>query len=295
MKLRNLILLFFCVITLIFSCKKEDDNNSGPIPVRDRAEVYLEDIAEIEAYLETHFYNYEEFDFNNSYSNPANDEFKVVLDTIDGLNSDKTPLIDQVSQKTVTDDSGVEYVLYYLVVREGLGKSIHALDRAIVNYEGNLLDNETFDSSAAPIPFNLTAVGFEGGVVQGFREGLLEFKTSTDFTDNADGTTVYHNHGIGLVFIPSGLGYFENFVDGDGVNDDTDGDNGPNFLDPDDDQDDVPTSDEIVTNTYNMPTKQEIEDLVLADNEILISNQKEADGTYTGVTMQAFFIPFYYL
>lgn len=317
MKLRKLplaILSIFFIVAFVVSCNNDDDE-SNVIPDRDRTEVYNEDIAEIEMFLQTHFYNYEEFDSGNPYSE-ANDTFQIVFDTIAGDNSDKTPLIDQVDFKIVTDQ-GVDYKLYYLQVREGLGNEISFIDEANLIYEGSKLDGYVFDSAVNPSKFNLTTVGQASGVVTGFREGILEFKTSTGFTDNGDGTETYHNHGIGAVFIPSGLGYFsqpligvpsytplvfkfslytrtvldhdadnipsimENLDGDDDVyDDDTDGDFGANFIDNDDDNDGVFTKDELDYNEYIVDTNQGETEPVLASNEYEM-DREEVNGVIT--------------
>jgi len=264
----------------IVSCNDDDDSGTVAVPDRDRTEVYLEDIAEIEEFLQTHFYNYEEFDFSNPYS-LANDTFEIEFDTIDGVNSDKIPLIDQVDFKMVEDLEGIEYKLYFLKVREGEGDEIHASDTAFLSYVGSIDDGSVFDSAVNPVSLSLITVGSVFGTVQGFTEGVIEFKTSDDFTENGDGTLTYHNHGIGAFFIPSGLGYFslpipgvESYTpiffrisavdrilsdfdfdnissyledldgDGDVYNDDTDEDLIANFIDIDDDGDGVLTINE---------------------------------------------------
>lgn len=300
MNLRKLTLATLSLVLLSFSCNRDDDQVI--VPDRDRQEVYDEDIVEIEEYLSTHFYNYEDFDETNPYS-LANDEFELVFDTIEGINASKTPLIDQVTFKTVTEN-GVEYKLYILNVREGLNKNVHGLDRAAVNYNGTLVDGTSFDSAVTPAFFNLTTVGSQGGVVTGFREGLTAFKTADSFTEAADGSVVYHNHGIGAVFIPSGLGYFSRPVgsipqyapiffrfnvysrsntdfdldgipsyledlsmSGDGLDDNTDGDLLVNFIDNDDDGDGVLTRDEVEKKAYTeTPFSTEAEAQTYFDN-----------------------------
>ena len=296
MKIKIVTTAIFCLGLVVLSCKKDDEGDElYVVPPRDRQEVYDENIVEIEEYLETHFYNYEEFEQNPPYSDLSvmpynvtpNDTFEIVFDTIAGANSDKTPLIDQVISKTVTD-SGIDYTLYYLVVREGLGGDIHPIDQVFANYRGFLMDDETlFDSAVSSVPFHLTSVGDYYGVVPGFRESIIEFKTRQGYSINGDGTITNHNHGIGAVFVPSGLGYFSqtqtnipaysNLIfsfnpekrtlfdhDSDGVfsyledlnvnqdsfDDDTDGDGIPDFVDVDDDGDGTLTKDEVERTAY---------------------------------------------
>ncbi|MFD2552626.1 FKBP-type peptidyl-prolyl cis-trans isomerase [Bizionia sediminis] len=280
MNLRKTLLLSIGLLTVFTACKKDDDFGEE-VPLRDATEVYEEDIAEIETYLRTHFYNYEAFQENDPYS-PENDQFQIVFDTIAGANSDKIPLIEMV-ESIVYPFDGVDYTLYYLKVREGLGNEVHFSDQVTLTYEGlSVADNFVFDSAVNETQFNLLTVGTQLGVVTGFQQGVIQFKTSNDFTINTDGTVTYRNHGIGAVFIPSGLGYFNQPLDGvpgyspiifkfnvfkrtildhdvDAIfsymedlnkngnpyDDDTDGDLLPNFIDNDDDGDGYLTRDEL--------------------------------------------------
>ena len=92
----NRVLLLIIGVGLIWSCKKDDGPQPEIVPPRTLAEVIAEDDAEITAYLQTHFYNYEEFE-----SPPADFDYKIVIDTIAGENADKTPLSNQMTSKTI--------------------------------------------------------------------------------------------------------------------------------------------------------------------------------------------------
>ncbi len=267
MKIKNYFFTLLILILGFYSCEKNDDDRETT-PPRDRGEQYLVDIDSIEEFLTTHFYNYEEFE-----ADPNSTSFEIEFDTIDGVNSDKIPLIDQVDFKTVYDFEDVEYKLYYLKVREGLGESTTFGDSVIVKYKGTLMNQNVFDSQVTPDRwFKL----FE--TVQGFREALVEFKAATGYVEDVDGTFIFENFGIGAMFIPSGLAYYnapaagttayaplifkfhllevnDADQDNDGIlniyedldgdrnlySDDTDGDLIPNFLDTDDDGDGIQT------------------------------------------------------
>ncbi|RSK39365.1 FKBP-type peptidyl-prolyl cis-trans isomerase [Mangrovimonas spongiae] len=317
MKLRKISLAIIGSLIILSSCS-EDEDSAPVISVRDKAEVYEENIAEIEEYLSTHFYNYEEFNFDDIYG-VDNDDFQIIFDTIAGVNSDKTPLIDQVEYKLVEYDD-IEYKLYFLKVREGMGEDLHATDEAYLNYQGiNLSSGETFDGTVNPIKLNLITIGTSTlGVVDGFRDGLVEFNAGYDHMDNGDGTFTYKNNGIGAIFVPSGIGYFssgtsglpaytpmifkiglmevihtdfdldnidsylEDFDgDGDPYNDDTDGDSLANFIDNDDDGDGVLTRDELDydTHTYN-PGLGDPEP-TLQDDEYEIDREENGNGEIT--------------
>lgn len=271
------------VIAVLSSCGNDDGPEDNFIPARDRGEEAPASQAIIEEYLDTHFYNYEEF------ANPSVDfDYQIKFDTIAGANADKIPLRQQVAFKMAKDrvKEGLEYKLYYLVVEEGEGDRPEFPDIATISYDGIFINREEptldytrrFDASTIPVRFDMTAI------VNGLQDVLIEFKGATGIITNPDGSVSFEGYGIGAVFMPSGLGYYvdppvtssiptyaqliftfqlyENEMgdqDNDGVpsvvedlnsnkleeDDDTDDDGLPNYADTDDDNDGRPTSDEI--------------------------------------------------
>ncbi len=205
---------FLVGLTLVVACKK-DDNGVEVVPPKDLAEVVVTDDALIVSYLETHFYNYEEF------AAPAGDfDYKIVIDTIAGANADKTPLLDQMSVKTVkisdSDETDIEHKMYILSAREGIGAGSTVADSTYIRYKGSLLNGTVFDNATSPVWFDLLAV------VRGFREGignrplngevstLPVFKAGGEPYVNGDGTPGVDGYGVGLIVMPSGLAYFNN-------------------------------------------------------------------------------------
>ena len=266
--------LFFLVpvFLLFLQCKKED--TTEPIPIRDYSEQVIVDQDLLETYLKTHTYNYE--DFNNE------SDVNIKLDTISDNNSSRVSLFEQASIKTidVTNAEGqiTSHNLYYIIAREGSNESPSVADSVYVAYNGILTDGSTFDNRKFPIWIDLA------NSLEGFREGVSELRTGK-FTENSNGTIAYTSFGVGLFFIPSGIGYFENissgipeyspliftvklmthtdtdhdndgilsiFEDIDGDNkpfgDDSDGDNLWNMYDVDDDGDGILTVNEIDKN-----------------------------------------------
>lgn len=269
------IIFLLVSITFIFASCRKDDDSPERVPPRDKGKESLRAKAEIEAFLQTHFYNYE--DFQNP---PAGFDYKIVFDSLVGENSNKIPLIEMVQTKQVFDRSepDVIYTLYYLNAIQGEGVSPIFADEVLVSLKGQFLNLNAFDASDAPVKFDLTQV------VTGFMEGIVELNAATSFVENPDGTVSFQNFGVGAVFVPSGIGYWINSPpgipvysqliftyklydvtqeidhDNDGIpsfmedlnnngflgDDDTDGDGIPNFLDSDDDGDGVLTRDEII-------------------------------------------------
>ncbi|MDA8704375.1 hypothetical protein N9M00_03510, partial [Flavobacteriaceae bacterium] len=250
------------------------EDTSPTYTIRDYSEQVIVDQDLLESYLKTHTYNYE--DFNNE------SDVNIKLDTITNNNSSRLTLFEQAMIKTVdvTNSEGqvTSHNLYYIIAREGANENPSVADSVYVSYDGTLIDGNTFDNRKFPIWIDLA------NSLQGFREGVSELRTGK-FTENSNGTIDYSSFGVGLFFIPSGIGYFENissgipeyspliftvklmthtdtdhdndgilsiFEDIDGDNkpfgDDTDGDNLWNMYDVDDDGDGILTVNEIDKN-----------------------------------------------
>lgn len=209
MKTKQIFYLFILVGTFVWSCKKDDGPDVEVIPPRSLSEVAVEDEKTIQAYLKTHFYNYEEFE-NAS----ADFDYKIVLDTISGNNASKISLFDDLNLKTMTisvsssdfgrdDDEVVNHELYYLIVRQGVGDKPTYADNVILRYEGSYYTGKQFDASS-----NTPSLQYLPQTLSGYRNAIINFKTGLGPVENGDGTVSYNDYGVGLIFIPSGLGYF---------------------------------------------------------------------------------------
>lgn len=200
-------------IFLFMGCGGDDGLNIEVVPPRALSEVVVEDEAEIQEFLETHFYNYEEFQ-----SPPANFDFKIVIDTIAGDNAGKTPLSQQVSSKIITvesdafaldGDERVDHTFYYLEARAGIGASPTVADSSFVRYKGSLLNGAEFDGSFnVPVWFDLAAIQGPLQGARGFSEAMPNFKAGGNVIENGDGTFTVEDYGVGLMILPSGLGFF---------------------------------------------------------------------------------------
>jgi len=201
------------LMLLLLACSNDDSGDFVAVPPRSLAEVEAEDDAAIIEYLQTHFYNYEEFQ-----NPPVDFDFKIVLDTIAGENADKIPLSDQVSSETrsvqageffLDSDETLDHTFYYLEAREGVGSNPSVADSVYVRYRGSLLSGIPFDGSDnVPIWFDLAQLQGPQQGVRGFSEAIPYFKSGGEVTDNGDGTFTVDEYGVGLLFVPSGLGYF---------------------------------------------------------------------------------------
>lgn len=183
------IALLFTVAFTFYACPQDD---SGPqaTPARPYAEVYQEDLAKIEEFLDTHYVT---VDAN------YNTEFFEIPE-----GGTQTPISAMTELESINRNiHNISYKIYYLKLREGVGESPTRIDSSFVSYKGNLMSDVsvTFDQSSTPVWFALE------DVIRGWGEIIPQFKTGTH-TANPDGTITFDNYGAGVMFLPSGLGYF---------------------------------------------------------------------------------------
>jgi len=202
-------LMVMAMIVVASSCGDDDGDDIEIIPPRLLAEVATENDEEIKEFLETHFYNYEEFE-----TPPMDFDYKIVIDTIAGDNQDKIPLINQVASAVVNvsssqlnlreEENDIPHTYYYLSARDGEGIQPTIADSTLLRYEGVLLNGTRFDATPSflwqELPFFL----------RGYSNGVAKFKSGTPegLIVNSDGTSSYSNSGIGMIIMPSGLAYF---------------------------------------------------------------------------------------
>ncbi|CAL2103002.1 Peptidylprolyl isomerase [Tenacibaculum sp. 190130A14a] len=257
------ILLVAIIGTVLYACGSDSGTT---ITNFDHAGQAVKDNDSLVKFLKNHYYD-------------------AVKDSVKLIDSGQTSLFDD--SKLVTKDvsfNDVDYKLYYYVNREGTPNPVKGnptkMDSILVTYGGKLISNattigNTFDSNKH-IWFTLA------GVIEGWRQGFVEFKGGENVTTTG-GPLTFANDGKGILFMPSGLAYRNlgsgggvpanaNLIfyfnlhdivedtdhdndlvpsiyedpdqDGDPRNDDTDGDRVANYLDSDDDGDGKLTKDE---------------------------------------------------
>lgn len=276
MNLKNSLIVLFILIGIVTACSP-DDPDIALVPLRDRTEQQVIDKDSLIGYLETHYYNSGFLSISGTDYTIADiiitelpqDDNGNYLDLPDP--DDNTLLIDAVDTYT-TSYLDVEYEYYILNINQGGGDySPNFTDLVQLVYSGNLQNEDVFDSAVNPNqPFDMV------GLIEGWRKVIPRFNTAVTFIENPDGTVQYTDYGVGVMFLPSGLGYFgtppggiplysnlifkfelyraqENDHDLDGVpsqfedlngnfdvtDDDTDEDGIPDFFDTDDDGDGV--------------------------------------------------------
>jgi len=211
-KFKFYFILLIATVTL-FSCSR--DEPSTPItPPREYSEQYKTDKKAIEDYLNTYYLNMDLTDPNFADKDvvmtkiPVGGIQKPLMSYLNATTYPKL-LSKEVSLHSIT------YNLYYLVLREGVGKSPCNVDGVLTTYKGDYLESIAATTS---IEASINAIKFEESkypqsffdlpnTVRGWGETFPEFKTGT-YTSNSDGTITYNNFGAGVMFLPSGLGYY---------------------------------------------------------------------------------------
>jgi len=204
----------------ISSCNKDDDNDVEVTPPRDYATQYATDIAAIENYLKTSYIS----EIVDAPGTPE-DQDVTIKKIPDGeshpslwsyLDSPTLPRLTSRNAKY----GDVTYKIYTLVIREGIkggttssgGEYPCNLDGVFAGYKGTLLDGKVFDSSNnGQNLWNLDGSKHDGGsgAIRGWSEGFPQFKTGwISSSTDGDGTARYNDFGVGVMFLPSALGYY---------------------------------------------------------------------------------------
>lgn len=197
---------------LLFSCSK-NDTSFEVVPLRDFQDQFTDDNQLIEDYLNTHY-----IDITDA---PGEQSDQDVVITKIPENGTQPSIMSYVNNagfpKLLKRDipvHGITYSMYYLVLREGTGESPSNVDGVLSSYRGTYL----YKSTVSEVPI-ITATLFEEvkypqsmsslySVIRGWSEIFPQFKTGT-YVEGENGEINYSDFGAGVMFIPSGLAYFD--------------------------------------------------------------------------------------
>lgn len=205
MKIEKFSLLLLGFLLILISCKKDDDGGIEPIPLRDRADQQIVDNDSIVSYLSSHYYN-------KSYFQQSGIDFSindiVISKVMEGQNisSDADSLLINAVETHKVMYAETEYQYYILRLRQGesTGSPTFA-DTVRLIYEGFLLNDITFTTELIPSDLDLTSL------IPGWRKVMPSFNVAQfPPIENGDGTVDYVGGGLGIMFLPSGLAYFNN-------------------------------------------------------------------------------------
>ncbi|HLF53433.1 FKBP-type peptidyl-prolyl cis-trans isomerase [Flavobacterium sp.] len=190
----NKIHKLFLILTvgiLFASCVKDDEQKVEPL--RDYTEQYNKDLDSLDKYIDTHYITVDA-DYNVTMTKIP------VGGTQESIRiQDDYPLVSKMVQN---DDHDVNYKVYYIKLREGVNETPTAVDSVYVSYKGNLVSDFQFDYAQNPVWFQLE------DVVPGWAEIIPLFKTGNYDTAEGPNPTAFTEFGAGVMFLPSGLGYY---------------------------------------------------------------------------------------
>lgn len=199
---------------LTISCNKDDD---GIAPIRDYATQYATDLGHLETFLKTHSI---QVSTSSQAINDQNVTFNAVTEgSPNALWNDSRLTFRMVRA------NGVEYKMYYLKLREGGGNDAANLkpkpcnvDAVYAAYHGYYIYAHTATDANGNTSTTLNLNSFENtplptqmfelqNLVRGWSEVMPQFRGGTP--TGVEGEPMnFDNFGAGIMFLPSGLGYF---------------------------------------------------------------------------------------
>ncbi len=208
---------FYFIVSItalsLFSCQK-DDPPAELTPPRPYAEQYITDIADIKEYLTNYYITV--------VNNPGKTDDQDITITKIPEGGTQPSIMSYLNATTFpkllirpVKLHNVDYELYYLVLRPGIGESPCNVDGVFTAYRGDylsrdattkLLSTTKFDENKFPQTF-FQFYPSDGIPLSGWSEILPKFKAGTNKI-NLDGTVSYNDFGSGVMFLPSGYGYY---------------------------------------------------------------------------------------
>jgi hypothetical protein len=195
---------FLVTTTVLFSCQKEDPVSVAP--PRDYTVQYIADSTDIENYLKSHYITV--------LDSPG--EIKdqdVTIQKTEGTS--ELSIWDQTKYKLesrLVKLHGVTYKIYYLVVRQGSRgeDSPTNTDAVFAAYSGSYLKSAT-DGTVSATDFEEVIIPTRHlsllNTIRGWSEIFPQFNPGS-YIGNEDGSISYYDFGAGVMFLPSGLAYY---------------------------------------------------------------------------------------
>lgn len=313
MKIRRIILSISIFSLIVLACSP-DDPDFIPVEDRDRTEQQATDKAAILEYLNNNYYNSATLS-NLSNPEVSDIVIEGLAEGASVPDGHTLLIDAVETRVTTFEDTEYEYYILKINQGGGEASPDFTDKVRVEYEGSLVSDASVFDSAVNPTDFNLVGFGIgsgviSSGVITGWQRVFPEFNEASSFTTGAN--VVYDDFGLGVMFIPSGLAYFSsqligipsysnlvfkfalfqteaNDHDNDGIpsviedlnsdlnvfDEDTDGDEIVNYVDPDDDGDGVLTINELKRNEYIVNTNIGEQEPILAIGEFELSRSEE--------------------
>lgn len=191
------LILTLLIGLLIVSCNQNDV--SAIAPKKDYAEQYAKDNDSIVKFLQTH---YMELVDDESLPNFGDVTFIEIPTGGTQVSVWNETAEHRKLRIRLVEANDITYTVYYINFRDGIGEKPCNVDGVYANYKGTLLNGNVFDQLTNP-----QALFQLDGVIRGWSEIFPQFASGT-YISNSDGTTTFDDFGAGVMFLPSGLGYY---------------------------------------------------------------------------------------
>lgn len=206
--------IYFTILlatAVLFSCQKDDPVSAAP--PREYSVQYNEDIGIIEEYLETHYITVvnspgQTDDQDVTISKIPDEGTQPPIKSYENNTGDTYPQL----KSRLVNLHGVTYKVYYLVLRQGFRgeDSPTNTDAVFAAYSGSYLKSAT-DGAVSATNFEEVIIPTQHlsllNTIRGWSEIFPQFKPGS-YTGNGDGTISYSDFGAGVMFLPSGLAYY---------------------------------------------------------------------------------------
>ena len=199
--------IFFLVAISIFAFSCNDDEQSPTIVSEVLRDFQIQENADNLKIVNFLKNNYVEVINNLGSENDQDVTVKQILYTDTG----KTSIYDMPNLKFIDVlANDITYKVYYLELRKGSGAQPCNVDNVFMGFSGQVINElatvgDVFDSSTNTE--TKYALFGQGSVIKGWSAILPQFRTGT-ITKAPDGSSVYNDFGAGIMFIPSGLAYY---------------------------------------------------------------------------------------
>lgn len=211
--------IFFLVAVsvLVLNCSKSDDTTASIVtPIADFQTQYNTDNLAIEKFLKENKVTVDA-GFNPTFSRVTlNDPSSIFIENQNNA-SNPTKLLFRM-----VNSNGVDYKLYYLQINKGGGARPTNLDSILASYQGNIIENK----AVTTLTTETDIIGFQFdirndpetylpliSVIKAWNQVFPQFNGAVIST-NANGGKVYSDFGSGVIFVPSGLGYYNQIPNG---------------------------------------------------------------------------------
>ncbi len=186
-------IIVLALMATVVSCSQDDGPDT--IPLRDYQEQYQKDIDTIDYFLD-HYKMEVSPDFDVTFS-------KITVENQGTSIRNQTDYPLNFKEVTVAAHGDFTYKIYYISFREGANQAPSAVDSVYIGYKGVRIDAKN-----DPTVFDQSPATWIPTAVRGMQEIIPFFKTGFYTSGGGPDPVSFSDFGAGVMFIPSGLGYF---------------------------------------------------------------------------------------